>query len=98
MAASRGIRTAIAGMRSLAPGIMNMVSDGLQVLVNVWIEMLPRLPLIPRPLNDVIQVRNDTRLDTTLAAFVKVDTPGIACPPREQFELAFAGMKPPDAR
>src|SRR5688572_22486275 len=97
MTASCGIRTAVAGVRSPAPGIMNMIGNRLHVLINVWVEMLPSLALISRPLNDVKQMRYYTGLDKTLPTLVKVDPPRIARAFGEHFELAFGGMKSPDA-
>jgi hypothetical protein len=57
---------------------MNVISDGLNVLINIKIKMGSSLPLKTPSLNHVEQMWNNTRLNHTLTILVKVNSPRIA--------------------
>src|SRR4051794_21041773 len=96
MPAALGVRATIDRPLIFPAGIMQMVRNGLDVVVNKWIEMLSRLALVTATLNDVKQMRDDASLDDALAALIEINTPRIARSFPKDFEFAFGRMIPPD--
>src|SRR6185503_3944847 len=68
------------------PSVMSMIGNRLDVVEGILIEVLASLPLIPRSLNDVIQMRNDAGRTECLTLIVEVHTPRVTGPPRENVE------------
>ncbi len=77
--------------------VMKVISDCLDVVVGVWIEMVARLSFVPAALDDVIQVRNNASRQEGLAMIIEVDTPRITGAVREDFEDMSRWMIAPDA-
>ena len=97
MAAARGAGAAVAGVRPLIAGPMNMIGNGFDVVVNVRIEMRAGLALVTAALNHVEQMRNDAGFDDALAVLVEIDAPRIAGAFGKQFEHMLGRMITPDA-
>src|SRR5690606_34450784 len=53
-------RTEVSGMGSPSSQPMHVISDRLDIVIGIWVEVLSSLPLIPCPLYDMEQVRNHT--------------------------------------
>src|SRR5712672_1872904 len=85
-------------MRTFVADPMDVIGEGLDVFINVRIEMGAGLAFETAALNHVEEMRNDAGFDDALAVFVKVDAPGIAGAFGEQFENVFGGMITPDTR
>jgi hypothetical protein len=66
---------------------VRVVGDGLDVLVGVGIEVLPRLPLIAPPRHDVVEMRDDASSHKELAILVVIEPPRVAGPMREDLKL-----------
>src|SRR5262249_11884147 len=81
----------------VGPLPMQMIGDGLDVVIGVRIEVGAGLAMIAAPLDDVEGMRNDTGLDKCLAVIVEIEAPGIAGPVREDLELVPSRMIAPDA-
>ena len=77
--------------------IMTMVGDGFDIVVGVRIEVQATLTFVARSLNDVIQVRNNTRREESLAAVVEIDSPRIARAVRKDLERMTSRMVSPDS-
>jgi hypothetical protein len=82
--------------RAAVGGLMVVVADGLQVLIDV-VRMSPRLPLVVAALDDVPEVRDHARRRERLAVVVEVETPRVRKPVGEDLEALFGRMEPPDA-
>ncbi len=78
--------------------VVQVVGDGLDVVVGVRVEVVPRLSLIAGSGDDVVQVRNDARRDEGVALLVEVHAPRVAGSVSEHFELVPLRMVSPDAR
>src|SRR5690606_37016498 len=89
--------TRISRMRTRITDPMHMVCDRFDVIVNIWIEMLPGLSNVPSTLNHMVQMRNDTCGNESMPVLIKVQPPGIAGPPGKNLKLMRHRMKPPDA-
>ena len=87
--AAGGVGLAVAAMRRRAK-VMQVIGDRDDVAIGVRVEVLSALSLVPRALDDVIQVRNHAGRDECLAVVVEVDTPRIARAVGEHFELMSA--------
>ena len=74
-----------------------MVRTGLDVVEDVGVEVLPGLPLVMSPLDDVKQMRNHAGRDERLTAIVEVDAPRVARAVGEHLEHVSRGMIAPDA-
>ena len=59
VAAAGRVGPAVAGVRSLVADPVQVIGDRLDVVVGVRVEVLARLPLVARALDDVVQVRDD---------------------------------------
>src|SRR5207245_9361251 len=97
VAAACRSRAGVAGVRPFIARPVNVIGNGLEVVINVGIEMRTGLPLVARALNDVEQVWNDAGLDEALALFVEVNAPGIAGAFGEDLEAVLGGMIAPNA-
>src|SRR5262245_356032 len=95
--ATRGCGTGIAGVRTLVADPVDVVGEGLDVVVNVGVEVRASLPVKTAALNHVEEMRNNAGFDDALAVFIEVNAPGIAGAFGEQFENVFGGMITPDA-
>src|SRR5690606_15549312 len=78
--------------------VVGVVGDGLDVLEGPGIEMLPGLTVVTSALGKMVEVGNDAGGYKEVAAFVKVDPPGIAGAVRVDFELLADRMIAPEAR
>ncbi len=81
----------------LVAQVVQMIGNSRDVGIGEGIEMVPRLPIVARPLDDVKQMRNDTGRAKSLAVVVEVDPPGIAGSLGEDLELMLERMIAPDA-
>ena len=97
VAAAGGVGAAVAAVR-VGAEVVPVVGDRLDVVVGVGIEMLARLPLVPAPLDHVIEMRDDAGRDDHLAAGVEVDAPGVAGAVGEDLEDVPGRVVAPDAR
>src|SRR5258706_15088158 len=77
---------------------MDMVRKGLDIIINIRVEVRSSLAVVPASLCDMEQVWNHARFHNALAMFVEIDAPGIARAFAEKLEDMFGGMIPPDAR
>ena len=77
-------------------GSVPMIRDGLDIIVDVGIEMFASLPVVATSLDHMEEVRNDTGGHKGLTVLVKVETPRIARAPGEDLELLVEGMIAPD--
>ena len=84
----------VAALAALDPDV-TVIPDRLDVPVDVRIEMLPPLAVVPRPLDDVPEVRDDARLGEELPVVVEVHPPRVAGAPGEDLELLLRGVVPP---
>ena len=75
-----------------------MVGDGLDVVEDVAVEVLARLPVVARALDDVEQVRDHTGSGEGLAVVVEVDAPRVAGAPGEHLEPVCGRVVAPDPR
>src|SRR5690242_2290550 len=98
MPAARGARTRIPRVRSLVAYPMNVVGNRFDIVIDVRIEMRPRLPVIAPALDHVKQVRNNTRLDDALAVLIKIYAPRITGAFRENLKSLPRRMIPPYSR
>src|SRR5689334_11520235 len=76
---------------------MDVVSEGLYVVIDVGIEMRAGLSFETAALNHVAEMRDDAGFNDALAVFVEINSPGIAGAFGKQFEDVFGGMIPPNA-
>src|SRR5882672_6403074 len=83
-------------MRTFVADPMDVIGEGLDVVVNVRIEMRASLSFKAAALNHVKEMRDDTGFDDALAVFVEVDAPRIAGAFGEQFERVLGWMITPD--
>ena len=77
--------------------VVQVIGNGLDVVVRIWIEVLAGLSGIAAALRQMKQMRNHARTDEPIAVLVEVDSPGIAGPVRVDFELVSHRMVPPHA-
>src|SRR6266567_1722255 len=98
VAAAGGRRARISRVRAFVACPVNMVGEGFDVVINVWIEMRTRLAMIASALDHMEQVRNDAGFDDALAVLVKINSPWIARAFGEKLENVFGGMIAPDSR
>ena len=89
-------RAAVPGMRSLPADPVHMVGDGLDVVVDVRVEVLAGLALVSRALDDVIQVLDHAGGREGVAVVVEVEAPRIAGAFGEDFEHVLRRMEAPD--
>ena len=89
VAAAGAVGAAVAAVRVRAVPVQ-VVGDGLDVVVGVRVEVRARLPLIAAALDDVEGVRNDAGLDEGLAVVVEVEAPRIARAVGEDLEDVLA--------
>ena len=76
---------------------MAMIHDGLDVAVDVRIEMLPALAMINAALDDMEYMRNHAGRNEKLALGVVIDAPGIAEAVRHHLETILRGVVSPYA-
>src|SRR5690349_2096578 len=76
VAASSRRAPRVTRMGAFVAGPMDVVRDGLDVVVNVRIEMRTRLPGETATLDDMKEVRDYAGFDEALAVLVKVNAPG----------------------
>jgi len=84
-------------MRTFVAGPVNVVGNGLDVVIDVRIEMRAGLAMVARTLNDVEQMRDNTGFNEALAVFIEINAPGIARAFGEKLEAVFGGVIAPDA-
>ena len=80
-----GIRGVVLDARFVAPpsviadiaGVVQVISDGFDVVENVAVEVFAGLALVVSALDDVIEVRDDASGDEGLAMIIEVHTPGV---------------------
>ena len=97
VAAAGRRRSAVAGVRPLPSDPVHVIGDGLDVVVGVRVEVLARLPLVARALDDVVQVLDDARGRERMAVVVEVEAPRIAGAFGEHLEDVLRRMVAPDA-
>jgi hypothetical protein len=78
-------------------GLMGMVSDGLDVVIDVRVHVLPALLVIDATLNDMKEVRNYATGGKPLAHVIEVKTPRVGQSCGKDFEFLGLRMKAPDA-
>src|SRR5918999_771682 len=76
---------------------MTMIGDGLDVVVNVRIEVLSTLPVIDAAGDDMPKVRDHAGADQELPFRVVIDAPRVAEAVRNDLEHVLRGMVSPHA-
>src|SRR5690606_6266359 len=92
-----GGRSEISRMRSPIPHIMNMIGNGLDIIVGIRIKMLPGLTLISGPLDNVEQMGYYTNGNKWMSIIIEIDSPWVTCALGKDFEFTSCRMVPPYA-
>ena len=90
-------RVRLVDARAAVRRAMAMVGDGLNVAVDVRVEVLAALAMVDPARHHVEQVRDDARADEQLSLRVVVDAPRIAEAVGDDLEDVFRRVIPPDA-
>ena len=77
---------------------MQMVCNGLDIVIRMWIEMVTSLANVTSAIDHVIEMRNNARGNERITIIIKVDAPRVACTMSENFKHMFGGMITPHAR
>ena len=72
-----------------------VIRNGLNVVVNVRVEMTTCLPVVAPALNDVKHVWNDAGSDERLTVLIKIESPGITGAIGKYLELFIEGVVAP---
>src|SRR6187431_470455 len=83
-------------MRALTPNPVHVIGNGLDVVVDVGIEVLASLALVARALHDLIEVLDHARGRERVAVVVEVETPRIARAFSKDFKDVLCRMEAPD--
>ena len=97
VAAADGVRAVAVGVVPLPAGPVPVAGDRLDVVERIGIEVLARLPLIPRSLDHVVEVWNDARRLERMPQIVEVHAPRVARAFGKDFEDMPNRMVSPDA-
>ena len=90
-------RVGLVDARAAVRGSMAMIGDGLDVVVDVRVEVLAALPVVDAAGDHVPQMRDHAGADQQLSLGVVVDAPRIAEAVRHHLEHVVGRMIPPDA-
>ena len=72
-----------------------MIRNGLDVVVDVRVEVATCLPMVAPPLNDVKHVRNNAGGYESLSVLIKIQPPGVTGAVGEDLELLVEGVVAP---
>ena len=97
MAAADGVGAVAVGIVPLPAGPVPVTGDRLDVVKRIGIEVLSRLPLVPRSLDHVVEVRNHACRLERMAQIVEVHAPRITRALGKDLEDVPHRMVPPDA-
>ena len=78
-------------------GFVNVIPNGLDIVVHVWVHVLLALFVVNASLHDMKKVRNDAAGGEALTHVVEVESPRIGQTLGENFEFLRLGMKTPDS-
>src|SRR5262249_236767 len=90
------VRPAVSRVRPLRANPVDVVGNRLDVVVDVWSEMLAGLPLVSGTLDDLVKMLNHAGRDERVAVVIEGKAPRIAGPLSKHFKHVGHGMKSPD--
>jgi hypothetical protein len=85
----------VPSMRTSIPYPVNMVCNGLDIVIGIRVKMLPSLSVIAGSLYHMEQMGDYTYSRKGMAIFVEVDSPGITGSLRKNLKLMTYWMVPP---
>src|SRR5690606_443059 len=98
MPATGGGRPEVAGMRPLVAQPVHVIGDGLDIVVGIGIEVFAALPMVPRSLYHMEEMRDNAYRGKRMPIVVEIDTPRVTRAVREDLKYVACRMITPYAR